>query len=90
MGELGTCDHCGNYANWCDDCLEKGRNRPSALSDGVMPARVEERMEAYHILFPDGGMYFQRKEVIQATDNPLSFKEIVIVKLCETILGKQA
>ena len=25
MGELGTCDECGQYANICEDCFKKDR-----------------------------------------------------------------
>ena len=31
MSELGTCDHCGCYANLCDECVEKFRE--SSLND---------------------------------------------------------
>lgn len=59
-------------------------------NDGVMPARVTEGTDFYQMQFSDGGMYAQRKYIRQATDSPLSLKEIVIIKLCETMLGKQA
>ena len=56
----------------------------------VMSAQVKDIERHYHILFKDGGMYLQRKNVVGATDNPLSFQEIIIIELCEAILEKQA
>ena len=77
-----------------DKEIEEMELKPDSKKDSVegrvMPAQVEETSHYYSVSFNDGGMYLQRKEEVQATDSPLSLKEIVIMKLCETILGKQA
>jgi len=33
MGELGTCDECGNYASICDGCLDKILEERAGPSD---------------------------------------------------------
>ena len=49
---------------------------------------VHEYDDYYGVELDDGSVYIQRKEAMQATDRELSPHEVIIVELCEKILGK--
>ena len=42
MGELGTCDNCGCYANLCDDCAANASESKliALLTDGLELAKA--------------------------------------------------
>ena len=78
------CDSGDKHKEWCSEAGQHG----GEVEIGTMATHVEEVERYYHVLLKDGGMYLQRKDVWNATDSPLSFQEIIIIKLCKTILGK--